>query len=305
MDVSVIIVTIGTKNYLKSCLDSLFAQSQPPFEVIVIDNSTEPQFARKINGLYPSVKVFSGAENLFYAAGMNKGIELSRGEFILCLNDDIVLEKNFIRAALKGFLTNKNIGMVSGKILRPDKKTLDSTGLILSACRKAEERGYGEKDLGQFERNGFVFGSSGAAAFYRRRMLEAIKERGDYFDSRFRMFYEDLDLSWRANKKGWRGYYISNAVAYHVRGGSFRPDSGLDEPIARKYLSDELHRDLIKNRYLTILKNETIFGLVLHIIPVLMYDLCAWAYVLLFRPKVLMGFFKKRLTAGRDLQDSK
>ncbi|MFH1191630.1 MAG: glycosyltransferase family 2 protein [Candidatus Omnitrophota bacterium] len=291
MRVSVLIVTIGAKNYIQSCLDSLLEQTHPPFEIMVMDNSSQPDFARKLNSLYPSVKIYSSAENLFYTGALNKGIQLAQGEFILCLNDDVILDKEFIREVLKCFLMNRQIGMVSGKILRGDGKTLDSTGLFLSVWRTAKERGYGRPDLGQFDKSGFIFGVSGSAAFYRKEMLEEIKEQGAYFDPGFRMFYEDLDISWRAQKCGWLAYYIPTAVAYHVRGGSFRPDSGIGKAIGRKYLNDRLHCDLIKNRYLAILKNETFFSLLLHLIPILIYDLCAWAYVVFFRPKAIKLFF--------------
>ena len=296
MMVSVIIVSVGAKDYINSCLSSLLKQSQLPFEIIVIDNSSRSDFAQGINKLYPSVKLYSSPKNLFYAAALNKGISLSKGEFILCLNDDVVLDKEFIREALKGFLMHRQIGSVNGKILRGDGKILDSTGLFLSVWRTAKERGYGRLDSGQLDKSGFIFGVSGAAAFYRREMLESIMEQGDYFDSNFRMFYEDLDISWRAHRYGWLAYYIPTALIYHVRGGSFRPDSGIDEPIARKYLNDQLHCDLIKNRYLTILKNETFFSFLLHLIPILTYDLCVWTYVIFFRPKVIQLCFSRFFT---------
>lgn len=292
--VSVIIVTIGAKDYLQSCLNSLLMQSQLPFEIIVIDNSSQPDFAPKIKELYPSVKFYSGNKNLFYTGALNKGIALSKGELVLCLNDDVILDREFIQEALKGFLIKKNIGMVSGKILRRDAKILDSTGLFLSIWRTAKERGYGKRDLGQFEKNGFIFGVTGAAAFYCKKMLEEIKAGDDYFDARFGMFYEDLDLAWRAHNRNWQGYYVATAIANHVRGGSFRPDSGIDKPIARRYLSAQLQAGLIKNRYLTILKNESILGLVLHLIPILLYELCVWGYVLFFQPEAIKVFLSKK-----------
>lgn len=290
MLVSVLIVTIGAKDYIQPCLDSLLEQTHPPFEIMVMDNSSQPDFARPLNSLYPSVKIYSSAENLFYTGALNKGIQLAQGEFILCLNDDVVLDKNFIRESLKGFLVDEQVGSVSGKILRSDRKTYDSTGLFLSAWRTAKERGYGRPDLGQFDKSGFIFGVSGSAAFYRKVMLEAVKKQGGYFDADFRMFYEDLDLSWRAQKCGWLAYYVPTALIYHARGGSFRPDSGMNKPRARKYLNDRLHCDLIKNRYLTILKNETFFSFLGHLIPICIYDLYAWAYVIFFRPKVIKLF---------------
>ena len=290
--VSIVIVTSGSKDYLWHCLDSVKAQSYSDLEVIVIDNSLKSSFSAEIRGSFPFIKLYSNPQNLYYGVSLNQGIGLSHGEFILCLNDDVVLGQEFIRQALKGFLVKDNVGMVSGKILRMDGLILDSTGLFLSFWYSAKERGYGQIDAGKFGKSGFIFGVSGSAAFYRKKMLEDIKQGQDYFDPDFRMFYEDLDVSWRANNRGWRAYYIPAAKAFHVRGGSLRPDCGLDKPIARKYLNDELHSDLIKNRYLTILKNANFVSFLMHLIPIILYDFCAWGYVLFFRPKVAKIFLR-------------
>lgn len=290
--VSIIIVTIGSKDYLHRCLDSIKAQSHPDIEVIVIDNSLKSDSSAKIHGSFPFVKLYSSLQNLYYGVSLNKGIGLSHGEFILCVNDDVILDRDYIRQALKGFLQKDNVGMVSGKILRTDGLTLDSTGLFLSLWYSAKERGYGRKDTGKFEKSGFIFGVSGSAAFYRKKMLEDIKQGQDYFDPNFRMFYEDLDMSWRAHNRGWKAYYIPAAKAFHVRGGSFRPDSGLGAAIARQYLNPELHSELIKNRYLAILKNADPVSFFAHLIPVILYDFCAWGYVLFFRPKVVKIFMR-------------
>jgi GT2 family glycosyltransferase len=291
--VSIIIVTIGAQDYLWHCLDSVKAQSYSNLEVIVIDNSLYVDFSAKLRQSFTFIKLYLSAQNLYYGVSLNKGIELSQGKFILCLNDDVILDAGFIQEGIRGFLIKENIGSVSGKILRGNRKTLDSTGLFLSVWRTAKERGYGKCDLGQFQKPGFIFGVNGAVAFYRKEMLEKIKDRNGYFDSRFGMFYEDLDVSWRAQKRGWLAYYIPTAVAFHVRGGSFRPDSGIGKAIARRYLKDQLHCDLIKNRYLTILKNEKFFSFLLHFIPILIYDLCVWIYVILFRPKVIRLYFSR------------
>jgi GT2 family glycosyltransferase len=291
--VSVIVVTIGAKDYIFDCLKSLKMQRHSPIETIVIDNSLDPRTRQNISNNFPWVSVYANNKNLFYAASLNKGIELSKGEFILCLNDDVCLDKEFINEALKGFFVDKRIGSISGKILRRDRKTLDSTGLYLSIWRSAKERGYGKNNAGQFEKPGFIFGVSGAAAFYRKEMLDDIRKGREYFDSRLVMFYEDLDLAWRAKTLNWKSYYIPKALAYHVRGGSFRPDSGLGKNIARRYLSDRMHARLIKNRYLVMLKNERIFDFFLHLAPVIVYDVCVWIYIGIFRPKVIKTFFSK------------
>lgn len=289
--VSVIIPTCGRGAYFVSCLASLRRQTYHLAEVILINNSLDFGLEKKARELYPSVKVITPDRNLYYGEALNRGIAMSTGDFILCLNDDATLENNFINEALKGFKESDATGMVSGKILRPDRKTLDSTGLFLSLWRTACERGYSREDRGQFEAGGTIFGVSGAVAFYRRKMLNDIRDGKAWFDPRFQMFYEDLDLAWRANRNGWKGYYIPSAVAYHVRGGSVRRDAGQGKGMAVRYLDPEMHKELIKNRYLAIIKNETFLGFIFHLIPIVFYELCSWGYVLLFRPKIINIFF--------------
>jgi len=288
--VSVVVVTAGIGGYLKPCLDSIRGQTYPPLETIVIDNSLNPDFAQKIIESYPGIQLYPNSTNLFYSASLNQGIALSQGDFILCLNDDVVLDGRFIEKILKGISFDPRVGMASGKILRSDRKTIDSTGLFLSIYRSAKERGYGLRDRGQFEKAGFIFGVNGAAAFYRKEMLEDIKENNDYFDPDFRIFYEDLDVSWRAQRFGWQGYYIPGAVAYHIRGGTVRANSGIDKPYARRFLSAGLGADLIKNRYLAIIKNESGLNFLLHLPAVILYDLIIWSYILFFRPRVIKIF---------------
>src|SRR3989338_6010416 len=102
--------------------------------------------------------------------------------------------KDLLKMRSEDFFVNEKIGMVSGKLLRSDRRIIDSAGLFLSCWRTAKERGYGLKDRGQFEKEEYVFGVNGAAAFYRKKMLDEIKLGSEYFDSDFHIFYEDLDV---------------------------------------------------------------------------------------------------------------
>jgi len=292
--VSVIIVSAGLGDYLDLCLDSLMKQTCVPSEIFVIDNSTDANFRQRITRSYPHIRLYSNQENLFYCQALNIGIHMSKGKFVLCLNDDVILDNKFIEEALKGFCRGQRVGMVSGKILRQDKKTIDSAGLSLSFWRTAKERGYACCDKGQFEKEGYIFGVNGAVAFYQREMLEAVKENNDYFDSDFHIFYEDLDISWRAQRLGWRGYYVPQAIAYHTRGATVRQYSGIDKPYARRFLNDTLQADLIKNRYLAIIKNEPGFSFLLHLPGIILYDLLVLGYIILFRPRLVKFFLNSR-----------
>jgi GT2 family glycosyltransferase len=195
--------------------------------------------------------------------------------------------------------------MVSGKVLRKDAITIDSAGLFLSPWRTASERGYGSKDRGQFNKEEYIFGVNGAVAFYRREMLEAIKIESEYFDTDYHFFYEDLDVAWRARLFGWEGYYIPGAVAYHLRGGSVRPGKGVNKPYARRYLNNQLHLDLLKNRYLTLIKNESMADFILRLPFILLYDILAWAYILFFRPSLIIKFFSNLKYFSRALNKRK
>lgn len=133
--------------------------------------------------------MYTDAEKKSYCVGLNCGISQSNGDFILCLNDDVILDEKFIEKAIIGFTVSSKIGMVDGKVFRFDGITLDSTGLSLNLYRSVRERGYGTKKGQLYNRAGYIFGVSGAVAFYRRAMLEDLKMGVEYFDSDFRFFY--------------------------------------------------------------------------------------------------------------------
>jgi GT2 family glycosyltransferase len=205
---------------------------------------------------------------------------------------------NFIEELVKTVCLNDRIGMVSGKILRMDKITIDSTGLFLGKSRKPVERGFNQKDRGQYNKEGYIFGVSGAAAFYRRAMLEDIKDENGYFDQRYGMFYEDLDLAWRASKKGWRGYYTPKAIAYHKRGASAKasfPSPRFFKKYSFVYLNNALKIRLIKNRYLTIIKNDSFWGIIFNLPFILTYEIKLYIYIILFSPKLLGQILKSLL----------
>ena len=140
-------------------------------------------------------------------------------------------------------------------------------------------------------------------------MLEDIKIDKEYFDSDYRIFYEDLDIAWRANKFGWKAFFVPGALAYHVRGQTVRSKVGVNKKYARFYLSDDLQFDLLKNRYLTIIKNESLVGFVLHLPFIILYDVLAWCYFLIFRFKslgkviMLKEVFKSALKKRKAIKD--
>jgi hypothetical protein len=216
--------------------------------VFVVDNGSGDGTVDLIKKEYPQITLIENKQNLGACKARNQGIEASKGEWILTLDCDIVLERNFLFKALKTIndLPPK-VGMVQAKILKPDKETIYSCGIYLSRLRRFFDIGKGKEDIGQFDKSMYIFGACSACALYNCRMLEEVKEDKGYFDERFFFLVEDVDLSWRAQKKGWKAIFYPQAICYHS-GRS----SGIPEKM-RQYLC-------FYNRYLMIKKNETLAG---------------------------------------------
>ena len=286
--ISIIIVNYNKKELLKKCLDSVRGQGFKDIEIVVVDNASSDDSAEMLGTYFPEARLIRNTRNLLFCKAYNQGINESKGNFILCLNNDVILDKDYLKEALLAIGLGTRIGMVSGKILRMDGVTIDSTGLFLGRDRKALERGYTKKDNAQYENPGYVFGVSGACAFFRRVMLKDIKSEFGYFDERFGMYYEDLDLCWRAQKKNWKAYYTPKAIAYHERAGTAairKGRSGLILP----YLPDDLRKRYLRNRYLCIRKNDSILGILINLPFILWYELKIRGYLAI---RLLVNLFR-------------
>ena len=295
--VSLVIVNYNDRGYLRPCLCSIQCQSYLPLEVIIVDNASLDGSIEMVINDFPEVILIKNKENLYFASAYNQGIRIAKGEFVLCLNNDIILDNNFIKNIIEQKDIGLGVGMWAGKIMRMDKETIDTTGLFLGKNRKPIERGYGQKDKGQFDKNGYVFGVGGAVVLFKKEMLEVIKIDNEYFDQDFKMFYEDLDLCWRANRFGWKAYYAANAIAYHKRGGTARtntPKFRFFRKFSLAYLTPELQANLVKNRYLTIIKNDSLKDVMKNFIFIIGYDIMLWGYVLFFNPKIIFYLYKMK-----------
>jgi GT2 family glycosyltransferase len=144
------------------------------------------------------------------------------------------------------------------------------------------DRGSGEIDMGQYERREYVFGASGAAAFYRRAMLEDIQNRNGYFDESFFAYREDADLAWRAQWMGWRCLYVPEAKGYHVRRVL---------PQKRAALPDAINMHSFKNRFLLRIKNMDLGTYARFFVPITARDAAAIVYVLVREWSSLPGIF--------------
>jgi GT2 family glycosyltransferase len=191
--------------------------------------------------------------NTGFSAGQNLAIRRSRGAWVLSLNPDVLLGQGFIARLVGAAEADDAAGTVCGKLLRwqpgADKErtqVLDSTGIMFLRNLRHLDRGSEQVDAGQYDSQEYVFGATGAAALYRRKMIEDVSVFGEFFDEEFFAYREDADVAWRAQLMGWHCLYVPTAVAWHVR--RVTPERRSELPLAINWHS-------VKNRFLMRAKN--------------------------------------------------
>lgn len=260
----------------------------------MVDNASRDETAGLIGQRFPEVSLLQCDTNLGFCRANNLGIARTRSPFVLVLNPDTRLTPRFLEELLPAF-DDPLVGLAAGKLLRFDEKTIDSAGQTLGRSRQPLDRGYGQPDSGQFDRDEEVFSVCGAAALYRRTMLESIADGdGQFFDESFFAFYEDLDLAWRARKLGWKAAYRYRAVAYHARGGSAGAEGVRARWRALLTRSPDIRYHIVKNRYLTILRNDTAAAYLKDQPFILGRDAATIALLLMFSPSVLARLWRAR-----------
>lgn len=217
--ISAIIVNYSGRRLLTSCLNSLERQTLPreSYEIILVDNASTDGSAGYVRENHPGVRIEALPRNLGFAGANNHGFRQACGRFFALLNYDAEAEPEWLARMLAVIRRSPTIGGVAAKIcFRQDPSRINSTGLLLFRDGCGGDRGFRDIDFGQFEIPTEVFGAYGAGALLRREMVE---ELGG-FDERLLMYYEDLDLAWRARLRGWKFVYEPRTVVLHDHCGS-------------------------------------------------------------------------------------
>jgi GT2 family glycosyltransferase len=190
--------------------------------------------------------------NLGYSVAHNQALAISDSKYVLTLNPDVALQPNFIQKMVMTLENDPALGSAAGCLLRVDQLgdtpvIIDSTGLYMRRTRRQGLRFEGTAIAKCPLQPSEIFGPDGAAAFYRRDMLNDIATEGEIFDGDFFTQKADIDICWRAQLRGWKSFYVPDAIAHHVR--TFRPGH-------RKNVSPSMRKYGVQNRYLLMMKNE-------------------------------------------------
>lgn len=300
--VAAVIVTRNSAAYVEDCLASLERAQHPPAEIVVVDSGSTDDTAARVRAASPRAQLVLCGTNAGFCRANNLGIAKTTAPFVLVLNPDTKLDERFLEVLLDAF-DDPRVGVAAGKLLRFDGVTLDSAGQLLGRSRQPIDRGYGERDDGSFERDGEVFSACGAAALYRRAALDgAADPGGEYFDEAFFAYYEDLDLAWRMRRLGYVVVYRHRAVGYHHRGGAVAvAGTGRKRFRALAARDPELRLHIVKNRWLTILRNDTPGDALRNLPWILARDAATFVFLLATSPGVLVRLWHSRGLVARAL----
>jgi len=238
--VSVIILNWNGLGYIEKCLDSVLASNYPKelLEVIVVDNGSSDGSIEVIRKYYPEVRLIENKSNLGFCIGNNIGIKNSTGDLVILLNNDTIVDKDWIINIVREAGDSK-VGIIGCILVNPVTNRIQTLGCKELFTCFWESIGHGKI----FSRKINVGGKevdyvSGAALAIKREVLRKI----GLLDPLFHSYVEDVDLCYRAKRAGYK-VVMSNAIVYHYKSLSW---SML--PIKKLYL-------VYRNKTLFIIKN--------------------------------------------------
>lgn len=276
--VDILIVAHQSAADLPGCLGALAATEGVAARLLIVDCASSDGSAAVAERYLPTTlpgRVVALEDNLGFAGGMNRALAISSAPFVLSLNADARLQPLYIARLLRRLQESPDGrgGAATGRLIRPGEPArLDACGMRLTPTWRHLDRGSGELDRGQFSATEEVFGVTGAASLFRRAALDDVAVDGEIFASEFHSFREDAELCFRLQERGWRLYYEPSAVAEHRR---------RNLPRRRAQMPPAVNFHSLKNRYLLRAYHQTAGNLLLTLIPTLVRDLAALAYVLL------------------------
>jgi GT2 family glycosyltransferase len=260
--VDIIILNYNGRHFLKDCLIALRAQTFKDFQTVLVDNGSTDGSVEYVQKEFPEVRVIGLPENLGFCGGNNRGIDATSAEYIALLNNDTEVVPGWLQALVVAIERYPEVGFCASKMIRlSDRMTIDTAGDIFYTYGVGGKRGAGEPAT-EYMKPERVFGACAGAALYRRSMLAEI----GLLDEDFFAVDEDIDLSFRAQLRGYQCLYVPDAIVYHYVSGSFGA------------LTGHSIRRIRRNMFDVVIKNMPASLLLKYILPILGYYICGDIY---------------------------
>ena len=220
--ISVLILNYNGQTHLGKifidCLDSVLNTCYPNFEVLFVDNASTDcsvDIVRRKFGNNQKLRIIQNEQNFGFAEGNNRGINNSKGEYIALLNNDVIVDPNWLAEITKS-VESPEVGAAQSMLLQMQRPTfLDCSGGLLDFYGYHFERGRGEK-FSSLKENGGIFYAKGASVLLKRKVLE----KTGLFDPGIFMYFDEVDLCWRIWLSGCKVVYAPASIVYHASGST-------------------------------------------------------------------------------------
>ena len=283
--VSIVLLNWNGEKHVHRCAEHVAAQDYEPIEVIVVDNHSTDGSLQRIKEKHPRFVFVENQQNRGFATGMNQGMEVAHGDFVVPLNQDVCLDQGFVSECVSKMQEDATIGAIGGRVFSWIGNNL------VDEVRKGEGehavmRKRFQMDGGNFaSKPRLTFAPTGSFPFLRRKMLEDLRETsGHYYDEAYETGWEDCDLWFRMHLRGWKCLFLPSAVGWHVSSGSV----GGEAAFFSKAVAYQTR--ILRNRHYTILKNlprRTLLWLLPHLAAT---EIAIIPYFLIRSPKSLLAF---------------
>jgi GT2 family glycosyltransferase len=208
--ISIVIVNYNGKDFLESCLDSVFKSNFKNFEVILVDNASNDESHIIAKNKFKEIILINNSINLG-PGGRNFGIKKAKGKFIVLLDFDTIVTPNWLNEFLDSY-EKHGYGLYQGKLLfMDDPKKINSAGCMINIFGFSFARGSGEIDSGQYDNLLKINFPASACAFIPRDIFDKV----GYFDTNFFAYVEDTDFGWRALLHGLNSYFVPKVIVFH------------------------------------------------------------------------------------------
>jgi GT2 family glycosyltransferase len=250
--VSVIIVNFNGQAFMKNCLVSVSKTAYENFEVLVVDNGSTDGSVKLVKSFIKQstarIKLIVNPKNLGFAEGNNIGIGDSIGKYIAFLNNDTIVDPNWLQSMVALLEKDTQIACVQSLLLSKNGLKVDSYGGTIDIFGKAEDKVISMENLKLATNSKIEIFSACAASMVVRKSV--LKEVG-YFDPKFFAYFEDVDLCWRMRLHGYIVVLDLNSVVYHLR-------SATSKKFGRRLFNFHLY----KNQLAMLIKNYELKSLV-------------------------------------------
>lgn len=218
--VSILILNWNGEDIIEQTVKSVLNSNYKNIEVLVVDNASKDNSIEILKKI-PQIKIYQNSENQGYAKGNNTGFKYCNGKYIVTLNNDIIVDPDWLNEPVKVLESDQSIGIISCRQMNCFKQDIidtlysfPSSHLLLSRFGNGQVY---QKENPLFSKPGYTIGANGASAIYRKSLID---ELGGFEESFF-AYHEECDLHMRAFFSGWKCKYIPVSVVYHKGSHSF------------------------------------------------------------------------------------